>query len=327
MIVSASRRTDIPRFHVPWLLHRLREGFAYVRNPVVRDRVSRVPLTPDAVDCIAFWTKDPAPLIPHLDELAPHPYFVQFTLNAYGQDIERGLPRKARLIETFRALAQAAGSERMVWRYSPILLGGPYTVGHHLHYFEAFARALEGATDTCRISFLEVYPKIAPRMAALGLSDVPDQQKGPLARRLASIGAAHGIAVSGCGNLDPEACGFPRTGCIDRALVERACGRKLARTSAPGQRTGCSCLPSVDIGTYDTCANGCVYCYANRAAEQEGRVAGSEEDVLTELPVPAGLRRSDETSPLLCDRIRPNDTVTDHPAALLATDQLALFPA
>ena len=125
MIVSASRRTDIPRFHFDWMIRRFEEGFALVRNPMNRTQVSRVSLAPDAVDCIAFWTKDPRVLLARKDELdraAPAPYFVQFTLNAYGADVEAGLPRKAQLLETFRQLAAALGPERVVWRYSPILL-------------------------------------------------------------------------------------------------------------------------------------------------------------------------------------------------------------
>ena len=157
MIVSASRRTDIPRFHFDWLLGRFEEGFALVRNPAVRTRVSRVILSPDTVDCVAFWTKDPSVLLARkteLDRVCPSPYFVQFTLNAYGADVEAGLPRKARLLETFRSLADALGPDRVVWRYSPILLGGAYDIAHHMQWFEAFAARLEGSTRTCRISIL-----------------------------------------------------------------------------------------------------------------------------------------------------------------------------
>ncbi len=192
MIVSASRRTDIPRFHFDWLLGRFEEGFALVRNPAVRTRVSRVILSPDTVDCVAFWTKDPSVLLARkteLDRVCPSPYFVQFTLNAYGADVEAGLPRKARLLETFRSLADALGPDRVVWRYSPILLGGAYDIAHHMQWFEAFAARLEGSTRTCRISFLDMYPKIAGRMAALGFVGVPEEAKAALALRLAELGA------------------------------------------------------------------------------------------------------------------------------------------
>ena len=157
MIVSASRRTDVPRFFMDWFVNRLEAGYVLVRNPVRRDLVSRVPLDAGSVDCIAFWTKDPRPLLAlrsRLERAVPCPYFVQFTLNAYGADVEAGLPRKARLVEVFQeALAHVLGPERVVWRYSPILLGGSYDVEHHLRYFETFARTLEGSTRRCRLSF------------------------------------------------------------------------------------------------------------------------------------------------------------------------------
>ena len=109
MIVSASRRTDVPRFFMDWFVNRLEAGYVLVRNPVRRDLVSRVPLDAGSVDCIAFWTKDPRPLLAlrsRLERAVPCPYFVQFTLNAYGADVEAGLPRKARLVEVFRELAR-----------------------------------------------------------------------------------------------------------------------------------------------------------------------------------------------------------------------------
>ena len=299
MIVSASRRTDIPRFYLDWLLNRFDEGFALVRNPVNRAQVSRVPLGPDAVDCIAFWTKDPAPLLAcaeRLERAVPAPFFVQFTLNAYGSDVEAGLPRKAELVETFRALARAVGPERVVWRYSPILLGGRYTVEHHLRWFAVFADRLRGYTASCRLSFLDVYPKIAERMALLGFEDVPADQKASLALRLAELGAERGIAVGGCGDSALDDSGLARVGCIDADLVARVAGVET-RPGWPAEPGGCRCAPSVDIGSYDTCTNGCVYCYANPGAPFSGG--------------PWRHRRYDPCAPMLCDALRPDDTVVE----------------
>ncbi|QOS69718.1 DUF1848 domain-containing protein [Eggerthella guodeyinii] len=318
MIVSASRRTDIPRFHFDWLLRRFEEGFALVRNPMVRTQVSRVSLAPDAVDCIAFWTKNPAVLLARKDELdraAPAPYFVQFTLNAYGSDVEAGLPRKAQLLDTFRALADALGPERVVWRYSPILVGGPYDIAHHLHWFDAFAKRLEGSTRACRIGFLDTYPKIAGRMAALGFAGVPDGEKAALALRLAELGAAHGIDVGGCGDGALDDAGLARAGCIDAALVERIAGVRAGRAPGAGRRGACRCAPSVEIGTYDTCANGCVYCYANPGTAAAAHGAAD----------PWRLRRYDPASPMLCDEPGPDDTVVERAAAKLPDAPPRLF--
>ena len=313
MIVSASRRTDIPRFHMEWLMRRFEEGHALVRNPMNRTQVSRVALDARAVDCVAFWTKDPAPLLARrarLEEVLPAPYFVQFTLNAYGSDVEAGLPRKAVLLETFRDLSRAIGPDRVVWRYSPILLGGPYTLEHHLRWFEEFARRLAGFTATCRLSFLDVYPKIEERMARMGLASVPEDEKGTLALRLAEIGARCGIEVGGCGDAALDDAGLARDGCIDGALVERVAGVVAGRGSSG--RGACRCVPSVDIGAYDTCANGCAYCYANPGS------APFDE-------APWKMRASDAASPMLCDALRPGDVVSERAMPPLAPATLALF--
>ena len=261
-----------------WMLNRLKEGYALVRNPMCRTQVSRVALGAGAVDCLAFWTKDPTPLLAQaarLESAAPAPYFVQFTLNAYGADVEAGLPRKADFVETFRELARLLGPERVVWRYSPILLGGSggrYTEGHHLRYFETFARKLEGSTRACRLSFLDVYPKIAPRMRALGLFGVPEGRKAALALRLAEIGAAHGMEVGGCGDAALAQAGLAGAGCIDAALVARVAGvdtptlaRRRRRGRAAARRAWTS-EPTIRVPT--------AACTAMRTRARDGRAWG-----------------------------------------------------
>ena len=111
MIISASRRTDIPAFYAPWFLNRLGEGHVLVPNPFNPRSVSRVSLRPDAVDCIVFWTKNPAPMLPRLGELNGFKYYFQFTLNPYGKDIERNLPSIEERIETFRKLSEMIGKK------------------------------------------------------------------------------------------------------------------------------------------------------------------------------------------------------------------------
>ena len=309
MILSASRRTDIPRFHFDWLINRLQAGYALVRNPMNRTSVSRVPLDPESVECIAFWTKDPSPMIGRFSELDPYPYYIQFTLNAYGSDVESALPRKAQLIQTFQTLASQIGSHRMVWRYSPILLSDTYTVSHHLRYFELFARRLEGSVSQCRISFLDMYPKIERIMGERGLRCVPRDIESNLAKSLCEIGASHGIEVSGCGSMDLTAAGIARSGCIDRRFVERAIGLGVSGPDSAHGRNGCYCMPSVDIGAYDTCANGCVYCYANGGGRANA---------------PRALHRFDSLSEMLCDRLGPHDVVTDRAVRKIMMPQMKL---
>ena len=133
MIISASRRTDIPAFYAEWFANRVREGFVCVRNPMNAHQVSRVSLDPALVDCIVFWTKNPAPMLEHLDAFAAYPYYFQATLTGYGRDVEGNLPDKHEvLLPAMKELAHRIGPERVVWRYDPILFNEKYTPQYHL---------------------------------------------------------------------------------------------------------------------------------------------------------------------------------------------------
>jgi len=122
MIISASRRTDIPAFYSEWFINRVKEGFLIVRNPM-NNQPRRILLSPNIVDCIVFWTKNPIPMIPQLDKLKDYCYYFQFTLTGYGKDIERNLPDKKKdLIPAFQRLSEKLGPERVIWRYDPILI-------------------------------------------------------------------------------------------------------------------------------------------------------------------------------------------------------------
>ena len=159
MILSVSRRTDIPQFYSDWFFDRMKAGFLCVRNPMNSRQVSRIDLSPDLVDCVAFWTKNPAPMMGRIGELGKIPYYIQFTLTGYGRDIEPGLPDKRQLIEIFRETAELAGAKRLVWRYDPIFFNEKYTKAYHCRAFCEIARGLSGFSETAVISFLDIYGK------------------------------------------------------------------------------------------------------------------------------------------------------------------------
>ena len=170
MIVSASRRTDIPAFYSRWFFNRLREGYVLVRNPAAPRRISRISLGPEDVDGIVFWTKNPAPMLDKLDLLREYAYYFQFTLTPYGREVESGLPSKNQVIlPAFQRLADKVGPERVIWRYDPIFLSRTYTLDHHLRTFEKMARRLAPFTNKCIISFLDYYHDTARKMADLEL--------------------------------------------------------------------------------------------------------------------------------------------------------------
>lgn len=168
MIVSASRRTDIPTFYSEWFYNRIKEGFLYVRNPMNAHQISRIDLSPDVVDCIVFWTKNPIPMLPRLDELAAYKYYFQFTLTGYGRDMEANLPdKKEKLIPAFKQLAEKIGKKRIIWRYDPIVFTKKYSPEYHIKAFTQIAEALDGCTEKCVISFVDIYAKNKKNMEAV----------------------------------------------------------------------------------------------------------------------------------------------------------------
>ncbi|MBV5318707.1 MAG: DUF1848 domain-containing protein [Desulfobulbaceae bacterium] len=266
MIISASRRTDIPAFYSPWLLNRLRAGSVLVRNPFNPNQVSQVPLDPQVVDGIVFWTKNPAPMLPCLEEIdrLGYRYYFQFTVTAYDQHLEPCLPDKAEVIATFRHLAQRIGPERVLWRYDPMIFTSTCTPAYHLRQFEYLAAQLHGCTRRCTLSFLSMYAKCKRNLQGIALLAIEPDEKIKFVGQLAAISEKYGIKLCAC--CDPflqEQCGIEAARCIDDELLASMLGQSLRVGKASGQRPGCGCVASIDIGAYHTCPHGCRYCYAN----------------------------------------------------------------
>lgn len=131
MIISASRRTDIPAFYSEWFFNRLQEGFVLIPSPRNPKQLSRISLKRDVVDCFVFWSKNPSAMIGQLDRLAAYNYYFQFTLTPYQKDIEQHLPSVEKRIEIFRQLSDQIGKERIVWRYDPVFINPGYSVDYH----------------------------------------------------------------------------------------------------------------------------------------------------------------------------------------------------
>ena len=175
MIISASRRTDIPAFYSDWFYNRIKEGFALVRNPMNFRQVSRVKLTPDVVNGIIIWTKNPAPMIERLDELRDYMYYFQFTITPYGKDIEPNVPRKnTDVLSTFKEISKKIGADRIIWRYDPIFLSEKYTVNYHIRAFTEIANELRIYTRKVTISFIDTeYKGLKSNIGALELVNFP----------------------------------------------------------------------------------------------------------------------------------------------------------
>ena len=142
MIINTGQRTDIPAFFSRWFVNRLKAGFVLVRNPYNPRSVTRYRLDPEVVDLIGFCTKNPAPMLPHMDLLRPFGQYWYVTVTPYGKDIEPHVPPKLQVLESFRRLSDAVGADRVGWRYDPILLNESWPVERHIKAFEYMAKAL-----------------------------------------------------------------------------------------------------------------------------------------------------------------------------------------
>jgi len=269
MIISASRRTDIPAFYFDWFCRRLEEGYADVVNPFNRKQVSRISLKPEAVDCIVFWTKDPAPMLEHLGALGSYDFYVQVSITPYGRDVEANLRSKDEIIKTVQELSRRIGRERVVWRYDPILLNDRYTALSHLEWFEKALLELSPWASRCVISFLDMYAKMKKNAAGLNLRELTEDEMHGLAKGLAKTAKGSGITLQTCSEaVDLEDYGITHGACIDGKLIEKITGRSAKAGKAKSQRPLCNCVESFDIGQYDTCINGCRYCYANASLDR-----------------------------------------------------------
>lgn len=296
MILSVSRRTDIPAFYMDWFMRRLKAGEVWVRNPVNPRQISRISLERRYVDGIVFWSKGPAALQESVEKLREWPWYLQFTLTGYGQDIEPGLPDKKKvLIPMFQKLAEAAGKEHLVWRYDPILVNDRYSLSYHEKAFRSIAESLRGYTDEAVISFLDLYGKTKRNMAGTGLREISERDMRTLAESMAAAARENGMKAVSCAEpLTETWLGVERGSCIDQGRLERLCGYSLKAKKDKGQRQQCGCVESIDVGAYDTCLFGCRYCYANDSQEQVKRTVS--------------LFRTD--SPLLCSDMGGRDSLS-----------------
>lgn len=157
MIISASRRTDIPAFYSQWFFNRIKEGYVLVPNPYHPKMISKISLSPAVVDCFVFWTKNPAPMLNQLEKLQDYNYYFQFTLNPYGEKLENHLPSINKRMDTFKKLADKIGRERVIWRYDPILTNEEYNVSFHQEAFARIADELKDHTAKCMLGFIDHY--------------------------------------------------------------------------------------------------------------------------------------------------------------------------
>jgi hypothetical protein len=310
MIINSGMRTDIPAYFSTWFYNRIKEGYVLTRNPYYPEQVSRYRLSPDLVDCLCFCTKNPAPMLPRMGELSAFCQFWFVTMTPYGKEIEPNVPDFAEVASSFRQLSQKVGISSVGWRYDPIFLTEKYDLDFHIRSFAEMASKLRGYVDNCVISFIDLYAKTKRNFPEA--RQVARQEREVIGREFTKIGEQNGIRIrTCCEGTELAKFGIDVSGCMSQSVIERAIGMTLdvpKRVKSP--RNDCTCLLGHDIGMYNTCAHGCIYCYAN----------------YDQATVQKNIALHDPGSPFLIGGAREGDIIKDARQESYLDGQLSFFP-
>ena len=265
MIINTGLRTDIPAFFADWFINRIKAGYVCVRNPYNRQQVTEYQLNPDVVDLLVFCPKNPIPLITQLkseDVLRPFKQFWFVTITPYGRETEPNVPDKQLVIECFKELSCKLGINSVCWRYDPVLVNEKYTVDFHINAFKKMAQQLSDYTETCVISFIDLYKKVQKNFSSA--IEVSAAEQEIICKEFVKIGKQYNISVKTCGESPSLAeFGVDVSGCMTKEVFEKAAGCRLDIPKMRQNRKECACILTADIGEYNTCSHFCRYCYAN----------------------------------------------------------------
>lgn len=308
MIINTGMRTDIPAFYTEWFINRIKAGYVLVRNPYRPDWITRYELDPDVVDCIAFCTKNPAPMLPYMDCLKKFGQFWFVTITPYGKDIEPNVPPKEKVMENFIKLSEVVGADSVGWRYDPIFIDSSYTLERHIYDFEKMSKMLSGYTKVCVISFIDLYEKVRRNFPQV--IEVSTYQRIEIGKAFAEIGRRYGVTIKTCAEgTDLAKYGVDCAGCMTKETFERAIGCKLNVPKKKSPIAECDCVLGTDIGAYDTCGHLCRYCYANSNKENVKR----------------NLKAHDPNSPFLLGRLHEGEEIRLAKQESWIDNQLSLF--
>ena len=274
-----------------WLLNRFAAGYAYSRNPFHPDVVNRIDLNPETIDVVEFCSKNYRPILSRLHEITERfNCHFHYTITAYDKDIEPNVPGIDESIETLRDLSAQVGKEKIIWRYDPVLLTGKYTIERHFATFDYMTGRIAPYVSRCVFSFVVWYKKLhLPE-----LQPISGQQKELIAKGLGEMAAKRHLYIQTCGTKESyEQYGIHHSGCMTRAVYEHSLGLHFKKVAERGNRPGCRCMESRGLGDYNTCLNGCRYCYANYDHEKARE----------------NYRLHDPESPLMIGHLRPTDKI------------------
>ena len=277
MIVSVSRRCDIPRYQFQWFMERVKAGFCEVSNPFNSRQIKRVSLLPpkegmkpqDGVDVFIFWTRNPANILANADELINRgfPFYVMVTITGYPVLLEPGMTRTSKVLASVKELAKKIGPEKVIWRYDPILLTSVTDEDFHRVNFNTITQELAGSVKRVIVSVYDEYKEAKKRLECMEKFGELQMLETNLTLThllagFAKNAEAAGMEIQSCAEKeDYSSLGIKPGACIDAELINKLWGLEPGGKDK-NQRPNCLCCKSVDIGSYNICSAHCLYCYA-----------------------------------------------------------------
>ena len=294
MILNTGLRTDIPGFFSEWFYNRIEDGFVYVRNPYAKNQIYSYRLDPELIDCIIFCTKNPKPMFENLEKIDKFNQYWHITITPYEKEIEPNVPPINDVLESFKYLSKKLGKENVTLRYDPIFINEKYTLEKHIESFEYIINSLSGYTTEAIISFIDLYEKTKRNFPKA--IEVTKDERLKLGKEFAQIGKKNNITIKTCvEGSELDKFGIDSSGCMTKEVIERAINKNLNIPKQKARNGECYCLLNNDIGEYNTCAHGCLYCYANSNKRLVKR----------------NLKLHDPKSPILIGEIKEDDIIKE----------------
>ena len=294
MILNTGLRTDIPGFFSEWFYNRIEEGFVYVRNPYVKNQIYSYRLDPELIDCIIFCTKNPKPMLENLEKIDKFNQYWHITITPYEKEIEPNVPPMNDVLESFKYLSKKLGKENVTLRYDPIFINEKYSLEKHIESFEYIANSLSDYTTEAIISFIDLYEKTKRNFPKA--REVTKDERLKLGKEFAQIGKKNNIIIKTCvEGTELDKFGIDSSGCMTKEVIERAINKNLNVPKQKARNGECYCLLNNDIGEYNTCDHGCLYCYANSNKRLVKR----------------NLKLHDPKSPILIGEIKEDDIIKE----------------
>ena len=294
MILNTGLRTDIPGFFSEWFYKRIDEGFVYARSPYAKNMVYSYKLDPELIDCIIFCTKNPKPMFNKLEKLDKFNQYWHITITPYEKEVEPNVPPVEDVLESFKFLSDKLGKENISLRYDPIFINEKYTLEKHIESFEYIISALSDYTTEAIISFIDLYEKTKRNFPSA--NEVTHEERLMIGEEFAKIGKKWNIKIKTCvEGSELDKFGLDSSGCMTKEVIERAIGKNLDIPKQKARNGECYCLLNNDIGAYNSCNHGCLYCYAN---SNKGLVKRN-------------LKLHNPKSPLLIGEIKEDDIIKE----------------